>query len=141
MRNASLFGFLVVCAACFLASCAHLDTSLDPAGQMVLSGTVNFRSDEPLPSDALVVVRLLDVTRADSPPQVLAEQIQKGALSSPVPFSFEYKAEDIQPPKRANLEARISIGGRLRYSSMNRVAVTPLRAEGPIQIWIEELPR
>ncbi len=56
-----------------------------------LSGTVAYRERIALPINALVTVRLQDVSLADAPAVVLAEQrIPTQGKSVPIPYTLEY---------------------------------------------------
>ena len=115
-----------------VVGCSYIDTTPQPTGEHVLKGTVNFRAPDPLPAGAVATVRLLDVTRTDAPPEVLAEQTVTNVTTAPVAFELTYKAEDIQPPKRARLDARIAVGGKLRFYSANAYPVSPGNADGSL---------
>jgi uncharacterized lipoprotein YbaY len=138
MRKYSSLLLLIV-ASLFISACGHLDIQPQPQGDRVLTGTVNFRADAPLPDNAVAVVRLLDITQADQPPQVIAVQTIQRATSSPLAFSLECKVEDLLPPKHVRIEARISVGGKLRYASINAVPITASRVDHPFEIWIESV--
>ncbi len=138
----SRFGFLTAALlTLFVSGCGHLDTTPNPRGDRTLTGTVHFRSQTELSTDAKATVRLLDVSRADMPAQVLAEQVISPVTGTTIPFTLEYKAEDLIPPRRARLDARISVNGKLRYYSASSYAVTTEKAALPLEIWIETAGR
>jgi putative lipoprotein len=123
--------------ALFISACGHLDTTPEPRGDRTLTGTIHFRAQTELPADAKATVRLLDVSKADEPAQVLSEQVIDSVTSSPIAFTLDYKAEDLVPPKRVRLDARISVNGKLRFYSASSYSVTTEKAARPIELWIE----
>ena len=130
-------------AICVLlcAGCGHLDTTPQPIGDRTLSGTVNFRSSVALTPGATVTVRLLDMSQPDAHGQVLAEQQISVVGTSPVAFQLNYKAEDIQPPKRARIDARLAVDGKLRFYTMTAYPVTPGNAGSPFELWMDSATR
>ena len=139
MRFPKILAFILSLSALFFCSCANIDTTPEPRGERTLTGNVLFRSEGVMPVGTKALVRLLDVTRADSLPVVLAEQTIDPVLASPVAFSLDYRAEDIVPPRRARLEARISINGKMRYYTVNALSVGVANASHPLEIWVEEV--
>lgn len=81
-----------------------------------LYGTISYRGRLALPSDAVVQVQLLDVTRPDRA-EVVAEQTLRDCGQAPIPYSFEYNAGRIRSSDRYALTATISTGGRLLYAA------------------------
>lgn len=128
--------------AAFAAGCGHIDTT--PAGDpdRVLTGAVRFNAT--LPAGAEVVVRVIeppgneplraaanDLPVAARPPmprveRVLGEHRQTLASGTmqPVPFQIEYHAEDAALRRGLNVEARISIGGKVRYRTIHAHVLT-----------------
>jgi uncharacterized lipoprotein YbaY len=127
----------VLAAAAFLAGgCGHLDIQAEGNPDRVITGTVNFHLDEPLPPDSELSVRLVDTSNGAGAPLPLGEQTIKNPGSPPVAFNFEYHAEDAQLQHGLNLEARVSIGGKLRYYNVSGYAVTLSKADQPQEVWI-----
>lgn len=128
--------------ALFAAGCGHIDTT--PAGDpdRVLTGAVRF--DATLPAGAEVVVRVIappsseplraaanDLPLGARPTMQRAERVlgeHRQTLGSgtmqPVPFEIEYHAEDAALRRGLNVEARISIGGKVRYRTINAHVLT-----------------
>jgi uncharacterized lipoprotein YbaY len=108
-----------------------------PTGDQVLNVTVGWPSNVTLPADAVITVSLLDVSRDNLP---LDERTLAQPGAQPVAFQLAYKAEEIQPPHRARLEARISYGGRLRLiSNRQRNFVTTSNAAGTFALTVDPL--
>jgi uncharacterized lipoprotein YbaY len=122
---------------------ASLDIRPETDPDRVLKGTVNFRSEQPLPADAEVFMRLVDNasierTRAaaarDNPvqaraqvaatPTILAEQRVAVVPGFALPLPLEFNASDDLLRHGVNVEARISFGGVVRYRTVNAQLVT-----------------
>jgi putative lipoprotein len=61
----------------------------------VVSGTVSFRERVALPPGAVVTVRVADVSRADGPAVILAQNAIEVAGQVPVPFELAVDAADV----------------------------------------------
>lgn len=73
-----------------------------------LTGTVTYRPRIALPPNAVLSVKLLDVSRADAPSVTLAEtRVGTDGAQVPLPFSLDYDADDIQPRNRYVVRAEI----------------------------------
>ena len=136
-----LFHLALPICVLLCAGCGHIDTSPSPIGDRTLNGTVNYRSTVALAPGATVTVRLLDVSPGSAPGQVLDEQTVSITGNPPVPFQLTYKAEDIQPPKRARVEARLAVGGKLRFYTITAYPVTPGNADSPFELWLDSATR
>jgi uncharacterized lipoprotein YbaY len=122
----SLLALLAVCVAVFAAGCEHLASMAPGPDDRVLSGVVTTKTGGgPLPPGSEVEVRLVDVSRGESRGEVLGEATIKDATSMPVPFRIEYRAGDVVLMRSGlNVEARVSVGGRLRYTTTTGHPVT-----------------
>ncbi len=114
---AVFFGFLI-------AGCDHLDTTPPAPADRILSGVVTNNAQTELPADSEVTVRVLDVSRGESRSEVLGEQTIKNPGRMPVAFRIEYRAEDAILARGVTVDARISVGGRLRYTTASAHPVT-----------------
>jgi len=136
MKTCALF--LAAAGLLAAAGCTHVSLDLAPEGDphRVLIGTVETTNPVPLPADAVVLVRVVDPSRTDLPPQVLGDQEIHSPGATPVPFRIEYQAEDALLRRGLNLEARISYAGKVRYFNVNQVAVTLRNASDPHQVMV-----
>jgi len=81
-----------------------------------VTGTVTYRERIALPPDATITVRLVDVSRADAPAVMLGEQVfQAQGRQPPFSFSIPYDPAGIDPRMTYAVQARIEIGGALRF--------------------------
>ena len=89
-----------------------------------LNGTVTYRQRIALPEEAVVQVRLLDVSRADAPSLVLSEaNIETKGRQVPIPFVVHYDPAMIDPRLSYAVDAKILINGQIRWLSVTRVRV------------------
>ena len=149
--------FTALAALLTAAGCANasldLATASDP--NRMLNGTVNFRTETPLPPDAELVVRVLDMasieqaraaanrdlpvtTRAEVqlPPTVLAEQTIRALGTAPVTFHLEFRASDELLRHGLNLEARISYEGKVRFRTVDAYLVTLSSLDRNHELWV-----
>lgn len=93
-----------------------------------LTGTATYRERIALPPDAVVTVRLQDVSRQDIAAETLVEQtIELQGKQVPVTFALTYDPADIVPSHRYSVRAEIRSGGRLMFAS---TSAAPVFAEG-----------
>jgi uncharacterized lipoprotein YbaY len=136
-----LLALPVVAAALALCGCGHLDLSPEGSPLRVLTGQVELGEAELLPRDASVTVRVVDMTAAGVPPQVLGSQTLASPGAAPVAFRVEYTADDETLRRGLNIEARISFGGKVRYYNVNRYAVTLANASEPHRVHVSPVGR
>ncbi len=104
-----LLGTLGACAAPPAPANGNGETTHIPAaGSTVLSGTVTYLPRIALPPNAVVHVRIEDVSRADAPAITLAEQtIPTEGRQVPSPFALEYDPSRIEGGHRYAVRAEI----------------------------------
>lgn len=154
--------FLLVGIVALLAEtgCEQISTTRGGDPERVIAGTVIIPGESPLPADAVVLVRLIDLVastpvrrttandlpvadrpKADPVPQVLGEQTISGGGTSRVAFRIEYRADDTMLRHGLNLEARVSYGGRVRFRTVTFRAVTLGNANDPHFVSVESVAR
>jgi len=90
----------------FATGCVTARPAADAAA--TLTGTVSYLPRIALPPDAVVTVRLLDVSLADAPSVTLAEAvIPTDGRQVPISFALAYRADEIQPRHRYAVRAEI----------------------------------
>ncbi|WP_114765361.1 YbaY family lipoprotein [Vibrio rhodolitus] len=84
--------------------------------QQSVTGSVAYRERIMLPENAVVTVRLQDISLADAPAKLVAEQVME-TQGKQVPFAFtlDYDANTIQPGHTYAVSARIEVNGKLRF--------------------------
>lgn len=93
------------------------------AQNTILMGTVNYRERMALPAATTVLVQLVDVSLADAPAQVIAEDRITGATASPIPYRLQFDQSRIKLGRSYALQARISDGDRLLFINTTRHAI------------------
>jgi putative lipoprotein len=99
-----------------------------------ITGTVTYLQRMALPTNAVILVQLLDVSLADAPSKVVAEQsISLGQRQVPIPFTLNYDASKIDEKHSYSLSAKITVDGVLRFTSDQSYPVltrgTPSKAD------------
>ena len=107
-----------------LAACATVPSSADV---VTVSGEATYRERIALPPQAVMSVRIEDVSRADAPATVLAEEIMPtNGRQVPLPFSVEVPREALQGAVRTTARVRIEDGsGQLLWITDTNTPVTP----------------
>ena len=98
-----------------------------PAPAAAVSGTVTYLQRIALPPNAVVEVKLVDVSRQDVPATVLGEQIITNPGQVPIPFEIAYDPASIDPRFTYAVQARIMADGQLLFISDT---VTPVITRG-----------
>ncbi|MEQ1763775.1 MAG: YbaY family lipoprotein [Pyrinomonadaceae bacterium] len=90
----------------------------------VVSGTVTYRQRSALPTSAILSVTIIDVSRADAPSTIIAEQ-RTPTAGKQVPFSFDlaYDKAKVQERNRYAVRAEIRDGDRLLFTTDTSVPV------------------
>ncbi|MBX3289029.1 MAG: YbaY family lipoprotein [Acidobacteria bacterium] len=84
----------------------------------VITGTVTYRQRMALPRNAVLTVKLLDVSRADAPSATIAEQrIETAGKQVPIPFDLVYEQRRINERNRYAVRAEIHDGDRLLFTT------------------------
>jgi putative lipoprotein len=114
---APLRAILVFLAALGLSACAQQSGSTSAAAaSAAVTGTVTYLQRMALTPDAIVMVRLEDVSRADAPTQLIGEQdIATEGRQVPVPFEIRYDPKAIDPSHTYAVSAQIVQGERLLF--------------------------
>jgi putative lipoprotein len=104
-----------------------------------LSGEVTYRERIALDPRARITVQLVDVSRADAPANVIAQQrIRSRGKQVPFAFKLTYRASKIRPGRRYELQARIERGPELLFINQNAIPVEPLKTRGPVTILVQQ---
>ena len=93
------------------------------AQSTMLVGTVNYNERMALPPNATALVQLVDISLADAPAQVIAEDRISGATGSPIPYRLRFDQTLIKPRGTYALQARIADGDRLLFINTTRHTV------------------
>lgn len=95
---------------------------------LVLNGTVTYRERIALAPGSVVRVRVEDVSRADVPATVVAEEEIRPTTQVPIPFALPYNPSRVRLDRRYAVRAEIrDADGRLRWTT---TAGTPVFTQG-----------
>lgn len=106
------------------------------AEEIAIGGEVFYRERIALPPNAVLAVRLSDVSLADAPASIVAEQKIDPAGQVPIKFEVKVNPAVIQPNVNYALQARITVGDELWFTNDERYAIDPLKAE-PVQMLLK----
>jgi putative lipoprotein len=100
-----------------LAGCSGASVVPEVGGNATrVTGTLTYRERVALPAAAKIMVKLVDVSRADAPAIVLGERtIEAGGRQVPFAFAIPYDAARIEASHVYAVQARIEVDGSLRF--------------------------
>ncbi|MFC2052945.1 Gmad2 immunoglobulin-like domain-containing protein [Chloroflexota bacterium] len=78
--------------------------------EAAVTGTVTYMQRIPLPEDAVVEVKLLDISIADAEAVTISEQTIANPGQVPIPFELLYDPQDIDPRNTYSVQVRITNG-------------------------------
>jgi putative lipoprotein len=122
-----------------LAGCGQLDLTPEGDPGRVATGRVELSDGAALPPGAIVTVRVVDTSVTGMPPEVLGSQTLRDPGAPPIPFRVIYRAEDEVLRHGLNLEARVSIDGKVKYFNMSQYALTLGNAADPHRIIVNPI--
>lgn len=106
----------------------------------VVSGTVTYRERSALPPEALITVRLVDVSLADAPAEVISEQvITAGGRQPPFAFELPYNPRTFDPSRTYAVQARIEVNDELRFISTTQYPVLTRGATDSVEVVVERV--
>ncbi|WP_047335800.1 YbaY family lipoprotein [Pseudomonas protegens] len=114
MKKLSLLAATALLGAC---------QSMNPAAKASLDGEVFYLQRIALPPAATLSVSLQDVSLADAPAVVLAEQNGPVKGQVPLPFHLSYDPAQVKPGHRYWVSARIEVAGQLVFITTENNAV------------------
>ena len=90
-----------------------------PVASATVTGTATYRERIALPADAELIVQLLDVSLADAPPTVVAEQ-RIAPVRVPAAFTLTYDPAQIDQRQSYAVSARVERGGKQLFVTDTR---------------------
>jgi putative lipoprotein len=94
-----------------------LDKPMNAAADTV-TGTVSYRLRIALPPTAVIQIQLLDVSLADAPDKMLAEEkITLGKRQVPLPFTLKFDPAKLNQSHAYSVSAKILVDGEVRFTS------------------------
>ena len=81
-----------------------------------ITGTITYLARMALPPQTTIQVRLLDISRADAPAVVIAEEkLTLGGKQVPLPFTLNFNPGKIDEKHTYSVSARVTIGTELKF--------------------------
>jgi putative lipoprotein len=127
-----------------LSGCAGDDRQHRQAGEAsmkTVEGTLIKLDRRALPPTARAVVRLEDVSLADAPAKLIAEQTIEPAGQVPIAFSLAYDPARIDDRMSYAVRGQILVEGRLVYTSTSHHPVLTRGAPDRVEIMLEPVTR
>jgi putative lipoprotein len=141
----AIHGFLVLLVS-VSAACASFQrlTAANESQQGVarVTGTVTYRVRMILPTEALVRVDLVDISRPGAPALTIGlQEIETGGRQVPIPFEIVYRPADIDPMHTYAVQARVLLGGRPLFTNTTTYKVITNGVVSNIEVVVEQMPR
>jgi putative lipoprotein len=108
---------------------------------VVVRGSVTYRERMMLPGDATVTVRVEDVSLADGPAVLLAEEVLTDVGAPPYPFELSVDRAGFDERARPSVRVRIEVDGELWMVSDTTVPVVTHGAPTHVEIVVVSVPR
>jgi len=103
-----------------------------------INGSAAYRQRIAMPPDAVLTVRVEDVSQADKPAAVLAEVHEPfGPRQVPILFSLQIPKTHIDPSHRYAIRATISVNGVLRFTTTRHYVVLTRDAPSHIDLLLD----
>jgi putative lipoprotein len=103
---------------------------------------VTYRVRMILPTDALIRVDLVDISRQGAPAFTIGlQEIETGGRQIPIPFEIGYRTAEIDPMHTYAVQARILQRGRLLFTNTTTYKVITNGAVSNIEVVVEQMPR
>jgi len=114
--NAGLTARVLLLTGCMVGCSGASVVPEVGGGAARVTGTLTYRERIALPAAAKIVVKLVDVSRADAPAIVLGEQtIEANGRQVPFAFAIPYDTAAIEANHLYAVQARIEVDGTLRF--------------------------
>jgi uncharacterized lipoprotein YbaY len=103
-----------------------------------VTGTVTYRQRIALPDNAIVEVKLQEVSRLDAPAVTIAEQtIPSEGQQVPFAFTLDYDPSQINPRYTYAIQARITVDGELQWINTTAYQVITQGYPSTVEIYVE----
>ena len=130
----TLRNLLLGTLALFAVAC-----SASKSAQSSLEGTVTYREKMLLPPQAVVVVKLVDVSLQDVPAKVISVDTLK-AQAPPIPYTLAYNSGTLEEGHTYQVQAAIYVDGDLRMISTQATRAN-LEELNPVEVVVSSVQR
>ena len=133
MKNGfkTLLSFVVV--AGLLSGCATSDAIVE------IQGEVWYKERIALPSEAVISIKVQDVSLMDAPAVVIAE-FERSNVSTPTPFQFLINKDQFEAGHTYTIGARISLNDKLMFINEQAYKVD-LDSSEPMSVLLQKVAR
>ena len=133
MKNGfkTLLSFVVV--AGLLSGCATSDAIVE------IQGEVWYKERIALPPEAVISIKVQDVSLMDAPAVVIAE-FERSDVSTPTPFQFLINRDQFEAGHTYTIGARISLNDKLMFISEQAYKVD-LDSSEPMSVLLQKVAR
>lgn len=108
---------------------------------VIVSGSVAYRQRIAMPPDAVLTVKVEDVSRADAPAKVLAETSEAfGARQVPLRFLLKVPSSAIDKRYSYAVRATIKVGNELRFTTTRSYPVLTRGAANQLDLMLDAVP-
>ena len=127
---------ILLCAAVVVPAIAAGQAA--GTGSAMITGTITYQVRMALSPDAAIDVRLDDISVADAPAKLVAENIFTAlGQQLPIPFQLPYSPQDIQPSHRYAIRARITLAENLLFTTTKIYPVLKNGAPSQVSLVLE----
>lgn len=124
---------LVFCVG-IVSACANQSSTAQ------LRGEVTYRVRMALPPQAVIEVKLSDVSRQDVAATVIAQDVIKAdGKQVPIPFVLSYDPAKIQPGHTYSVSARITVDDKLWFISTEHLPAKLDGSDAAIIVWLDKI--
>lgn len=107
---------LAVALGGVLVGCQNSEQKSPQAKIDKVTGILAYRERIALPDDAVIIIKLEDVSLADAPSKVIAKhRFESNGAQVPFEFDLAYDTSKIEARHRYSVSARIEVDGQLRF--------------------------
>lgn len=119
---------------------AATSASAAPA-QGSVSGTIAYRERIALPANAAIEVKVQDVSLQDAAAKTIAETVfAPEGKQVPIPFQLSYNPADINQAHNYQVEANITVNGKLMFVSTAAYPVITHGAPSQVAVMLQQAP-
>lgn len=106
-----------------------------------VTGTVSYLQRIALPTNAVIVVKLSDVSQADAPAKIIAEQtINLGQRQVPVPFVLAFDPSKTDAKHSYSVSAKITVDGVLMFTTEQSYPVLTNGHPSRVDLILKQVP-
>ena len=132
-RSRVLATCVAACIALALSSCKD---------QLEIHGRVTSRGTITLPANAVLEVKVVDVSRPDQAPIVVARRTYASLGTAPWPFTLSPDTLSVLDPDHGYaVQARVLVDGKAVLVNKRRTYVNPAKLADTLEIVVEPVPR